>query len=153
MTLSLELKQRLHQQLISILNGKMDAIHNSIMETSESMQNDTKSSAGDKFETGREMMQMELNNQQVQLNKLKQQLADLSKVNLQIESTVVEFGSLVQTSLGDYYVSVALGKVELDIKSYFTLSLASPIGQALKNKKAGEQVKFQGRTVEIISMI
>lgn len=153
MTLSLELKQRLHQQLIAILNGKMDAIHNSMKETSESMQNDTKSSAGDKFETGREMMQMELNNQQVQLNKLKQQIADLSKVNLQIETTIVEFGSLVQTKLGDYYVSVALGKVELDGKNYYTLSLASPIGQALKNKKAGDQVNFQGRTIEIMAII
>ncbi len=149
MTISLELKQKLHQHLMGILNEKIEAIMASILETSESMKNDTKSSAGDKFETGREMMQIEINNKQVQLNKLKHLMLDLQKVDLKTINKSIGFGSLIVSNMGNYFMAIAQGKVTLDQNEYYALSLASPIGQALKGKKSGDQIDFQGKKIDI----
>ena len=153
MTINLELKQALYDQLNSMLDEKITGIRLAMTETAESMKNDTKSSAGDKFETGREMMQIELNNQQVQLNKLTQLHHDLSLIKLSEIHTSIGFGTLVNTSMGCYFVSVALGKIVLDTANYYALSLASPIGRTLHEAKVGDVLTFQGKKIEILDMV
>ncbi|MBS2098756.1 hypothetical protein [Carboxylicivirga linearis] len=132
-----------------LLNDKISILNKAMEETIESMQNDTKSSAGDKFETGREMMQIELNNLKSQMAQLKQSQSDLSKVNSSMVYNKVGFGSLVKTNLGIYFFSIAQGKIKLNNNNYFSISLASPIGQALKDKKAGDTINFNGRSILI----
>lgn len=153
MTITVQIKQALYDQLNVMLNEKITAIRQAMTETSESMKNDTKSSAGDKFETGREMMQIELNNQQVQLNKLTQLHHDLSLIKVSEIHTSIGFGSLVHTSMGCYFVSVALGKIVLNDANYYALSLASPIGRALHGAKVGDVLTFQGKKIEILGMV
>ena len=153
MTINVEIKQALYDQLKAMLDDKINAIRKAMSETSESMENDTKSSAGDKFETGREMMQIELNNQHVQLNKLLQLQHDLSLIKVTEIHRTVGFGCLVNTSMGGYFISVALGKVIHDGSNYYALSLASPIGKALHQAKVGDVVNFQGKKIEILDMV
>jgi len=153
MTINLELKQAIYNELNTLLDEKITAIRQAMTETSDSMKNDTKSSAGDKFETGREMMQIELNNQQVQLNKLTQLHHDLSLIKLSEIHTSIGFGTLVNTSMGCYFVSVALGKIVLDTANYYALSLASPIGRTLHEAKVGDVLTFQGKKIEILDMV
>lgn len=119
---------------------------------SESMKNDTKSSAGDKFETGREMMQIELSKQQAQLNKQLQLKKDLSQIKLNKTFTTIEFGSLVFTNKGRYFISVAMGKITVDSTDYFALSLASPVGQVLKGKTVNETVKFNNQLIKVLEI-
>jgi len=45
-----------------------------------------------------------------------------------------------------------LGQVEVDGENCFLVSLASPIGQALKDKQVGEQVNFNGRMIAVKSI-
>ena len=61
----------------------------------------------------------------------------------------VEFGSLVETNNGIYFISIAYGKIELDNKDYYSISLASPIGKLFHQKKEGDKLDFQGREFEI----
>ena len=66
-------KQKLSLLISQKLSEKIQTFEKLIAETRAS-NNDTKSSMGDKYETGREMLQQEINNLQVQLNEvLKQQ--------------------------------------------------------------------------------
>lgn len=153
MHFTLNLKIALHQQLNNLLEEKINAVRHAMQETSDSMKNDTKSSAGDKFETGREMMQIELNNQQMQLGKLLDLQKDISKIELNKAQTEIAFGSLVKTSMGLYFISVAMGKVDLEREAYYALSLASPIGKALKDKRVGDVVTFQGKSIEILELV
>lgn len=117
------------------------------------MKNDTKSSAGDKFETGREMMQMELNKHQAQLKLFLQLQQDLARLDVnKIQDTVI-FGSLVMTTLGCYFFSVALGKISVDGCDYYALSLASPVGKRMQGARAGDVIPFQGKSIEITEII
>ena len=50
------------------------------------------------------------------------------------------------------FVSIGLGQVEVDGENCFLVSLASPIGQALKDKQVGEQVNFNGRMIAVKSI-
>ncbi len=149
MEISIDLKQQLHQQAISILDDKIDIIHKAMSETNESMLSDTKSSAGDKYETGRERMQIELNNLKVQLNQLEQSKTDLKKINLSKPNFEIGFGSIVFTDLGIYFISIGLGKVQYLNQSIYLISMASPIGKVLKGHKSGDTITFNKRQFSI----
>jgi hypothetical protein len=63
----------------------------------------------------------------------------------------VQLGSLVQTTTGVYFISIPWGKIEIDGKPIFVLSIGSPIGTLLQGKKSGESYLFQGKKLEIIA--
>ncbi|MCU4162525.1 hypothetical protein [Carboxylicivirga caseinilyticus] len=153
MKISIDIKHQLVNQMQELLNEKMTTLSKAMEETIESMQNDTKSSAGDKFETGREMMQIELNNLRVQMSQLQQANHDLAKVNASLSTNKVSFGSLVKTNLGNYFISIALGKIKIENQDYYSISLASPVGKILKDKQAGVDVQFNGKTLKIEEII
>jgi len=64
-----KMKQLIHNQLLTDLDKRIKSAKEFIESAKESRDNDTKSSAGDKFETGREMMQMEIDKNETQLRK------------------------------------------------------------------------------------
>lgn len=132
-----------------MLKVRIDDAMQTIASAMESRNNDTKSSAGDKFETGREMIQMEINNNEIQLNKAHILQQELSKIDLHKISEKIEPGSLVITNHENYFISVAMGKIMVDDQTYYAISLASPIGLLLSGKRKGDQVSFQNRTLEI----
>jgi hypothetical protein len=145
----LTLKTKLLNELNQIIDSKINGIKSTLSDISDSMKNDTKSSAGDKFETGREMMQIELSKQQVQLNKQLQLKKDLKQIKLNKVYSSIEFGSLVHTNKGTYFMAIAHGKLALGGNNYFVLSMASPIGQVLKGSKVGETISFNQQNIVI----
>nr|WP_321453958.1 hypothetical protein [uncultured Carboxylicivirga sp.] len=153
MEISIETKQVLVTKMAEVLNDKIGILSKAMEQAIESMQDDTKSSAGDKFETGREMMQIELNNLKTQMAQVKQSQSDLSKINPSIKTDKISFGSLVKTNLGVYFISIAQGKIKLNNNDYYSISLASPIGRILRDKKAGESLSFNGKTLLIEDLI
>ncbi|WP_439183201.1 hypothetical protein [Carboxylicivirga taeanensis] len=149
-------KQTLKAELVAALNQlveqKESALLLAIDDVLESMQNDTKSSAGDKFETGREMMQIELNNKRAQLNHVLRLKRDLQQIDVHAIKNKVEFGSIVQANNGFYFLSVPLGKVVINKTTYLAVSLASPIGQALKGHQVHDTISFNKQTLTIAAI-
>ncbi|WP_430817817.1 hypothetical protein [Carboxylicivirga sp. RSCT41] len=143
------LKTRLLEELHQLIDAKIASIRSTLSDISDSMKNDTKSSAGDKFETGREMMQIELGKQQLQLNKQLQLKKDLSQINPNKSYTSIEFGSLVFTNKGIYFMVFAHGKLSFDQQDYYILSMASPIGQAMKGAKENDSLSFNKQNIVI----
>lgn len=117
--------------------------------TRESRDSDTKSTAGDKHEVGRAMIQIELDNQASQLAKNKLLHEQLEMVHLDRSLEKVGFGSLVEMNSGVYFISIGLGRITFDEVSYFVISRESPIGQAMDSKKVGASFEFNGNTFEI----
>ena len=147
------LKKVIYQHVSDLLDAKIEAISQSIASAKESRDNNTKSSAGDKHETARAMMQIELDNNQKQLNQNLMLKKELSKINLERSYTSVDFGSLVITNKGNYFISIGIGQVKIDNETHFVISLASPIGAILKDKKKGDIVTFNGNQIEILDII
>ncbi len=153
MKISIELKQSLYQYALELLDKKIEVLHHAMTETNESMQSDTKSSAGDKYETGREMMQIELNNLQSQLKQIEQSKSDLQRIHLSSPISETGFGSLIRTNLGIYFISIGLGQIKYLNQSYYLLSLASPIGKVLKGHKAGDIISFNGKEITLLEVV
>ncbi len=142
-------KEHLLRHLQALLQERVAVAQAEIDSTRGSFASDTKSSAGDKHETGRAMVQQELDKLEEQRAKLIALQHELERVPLERIFDRVSFGSLVFTDQGTYFVSIGLGRVDLDGDHCFVISLASPIGQALKDKCARDTILLNGRTISI----
>ncbi|PJJ67665.1 hypothetical protein [Chryseobacterium geocarposphaerae] len=116
---------------------KVHAFEKLIAETRAS-NNDTKSSMGDKYETGREMLQQEINNLQRQLNETLSQQAVLQKITSE-PSLKVQNGALVKTDKGLFYVSVSVGEIIFNDQKIMTVSVESPLIKAMSGKTKDDQ--------------
>lgn len=145
-------KKALFDYVLTDLNAKIDEAQQAIDSATESRNSDTKSSAGDKHETGRAMVQIELDKSKMQLAKALTLKSEMSRIDPLTVCDKVEFGSLVTTNLGIYFMAIGIGKVNLKGADFFVISLASPIGQSMLSKKQGDVINFQGRQFEIAAI-
>ena len=147
----------LKSQIFSIIEAslieKIEQLRSAILATKESRDNDTKSSAGDKYETGREMMQAEINKNEAQLSKSLQLINSIKKIDLSKIYSKVEFGSLVETNYGLYFISIANPKITIEKKDVFSVSLASPLGKILFGKRKGDEFSFNKREFIIKNIV
>ncbi len=127
-------------ELIKLINQKLsEKIQNFeklIVETRAS-NNDTKSSMGDKYETGREMLQQEINNLQVQLNEVLKQQDFLKTIPVKI-SDKAEKGAIVKTERGLFFISVSLGEITFENQKIICISPESPLAKAMNGKRKNE---------------
>ena len=148
----IDIKQKLYQACLAYAQRSIDAAQQAINEAQQAAKDDTKSSAGDKYETGREMAQQESNRNMAQLheaNKLKVQLQQVP-VNA---SNTVENGSVVITDVGNFYIAVSAGTLQVEGVNYFAISLASPIGQKMKGFKPCDGFNLNGKNYAIKQVI
>jgi hypothetical protein len=148
-----QLKSLILNRLIKAIDEKAAIVKTEIQLAIETRDNETKSNVGDKFETTREMMQLEIEKNALQLNKYELQKNELLKIDINKAYHKVEFGSLVFTNGGNYFISIGLGKIEIENEPVYCISLISPIGKALQNKKAGAKIDFQGKEISILKII
>ena len=142
------LKQTLHAQCVRILEETIGNAEKAMGSAHESMLGETKSSAGDKFETSRAMLQGEQDRMKRMIIKNKEMAYNLSKVPLD-EHSIIQSGSLVETDKQTFFIAIGLGKVVQDDITYYVISLGSPLGQLLKGKQAGEEVVMNGKSIRI----
>jgi hypothetical protein len=113
---------------------------------------ETKSSVGDKYETGREMIAQSRVVIERNLAETKANLESLDRMAAGGAAGKVSLGSLVETNLGWFLVGAGLGETEVDGQTVRTLSLASPLFMALRGKGEGDQVPWRGASVQILSV-
>ena len=133
--------QKLHRQI--------EEASNDLQKLTEARDGEQKSSVGDKYETGRSMAQMEMKKISDQLGKYQSQLQALQKIKTNQITDGVEYGSLVTTSQGSYFISIGIGLLAVEQQKVFCISMASPIGKLLQGRRAGDVVDFQGRKIQI----
>jgi hypothetical protein len=149
----LELKELFLTELNSLVEEKVNTANSSIYSTTESKNTATKSTAGDKHETGRAMMERELALSNSQLQKALIQKNELSKISLEMDCTTIKPGALVITSQGNYFISIGLGRINANGYECYAISGGSPIGLVLMGANQGQNINFQGRNIEIIAII
>ncbi len=119
----------------------------SALETArDSSNDDTKSSAGDKYETSREMIQQDINRYQKQLVE-----ASIESLSNDVIDVVI-LGTLVQTNVGLYLIATSIGAVKIGTNNIFVISPASPIGQLLIGKKIGDSFVFNNVNQKVIAI-
>lgn len=147
------LKHKLYAHCRQVVEERIVAAKNTIAEAQKAAEQETKSSAGDKYETGREMLQQEQNKASLQLMELLKLKKVLDELNPARVSTQVEAGCLLQTDKGNFYFSVSLGQLSLEGQVFMVISPVAPLAQLLAGKKAGEQVQLNGRTYSLEALV
>ncbi len=132
----------------NIVDSKLLELKQNLDKLRESANQDSKSSMGDKYETGRAMVQLEQENLMSRYGQLIDQKELLSRIDT-TKTTVVTLGSLVTTNVAQFFLSTGLGKVEVENNSVFTVALDSPIGQKLLRKKEGDNFELNGKEYHI----
>lgn len=147
------LKQEATKMFLQQLDEKIDGYNFAIDQLSESVLNETKSTAGDKHETALSMLQLE----QSQLAKHLYEAVDNKTVFLQIDfdnkSDSVKSGSLVKTNRGYFLISIALPKIIIEGKTIISISPQSPLAIALLGHSVKDEIMLNGmqHTIEEIS--
>ncbi|WP_299177998.1 hypothetical protein [uncultured Chryseobacterium sp.] len=134
----------------SKISEKIRNFENLITETRAS-NNDTKSSMGDKYETGREMLQQEINNLQRQLNEVLHQQTLIQRL-LSEPLEKVQNGALVKTNKGIFYISASVGEIVSENTKIMTISEEAPLAKAMMGLKEGQTFSINNinQTIENI---
>ena len=143
----MNLKQKVYVQCRALVSGKLAGLQAALKDLINSAGDETKSSAGDKYETGRAMLHIEQDNVRQQISELMKHVSVLDAIDPGNSVDHIAPGSIVKTGNGYFYFSVAIGKMRVDEVDVFALSMQSPLGMKLKGLKAGDRVEMNGRDV------
>jgi hypothetical protein len=145
-------KQDLIAYCAKFIEDQINHVQAVIDSAKESAQNESKSSAGDKHETGKSLLQLEQENNAKLLNNMLGQKRVISILQKHEASKIIGLGSLVATSQGLYYIGIGIGKVELLGEAYFVISPSAPVGKLFIGKTINDSVSFNGKTIQIIDV-
>ena len=134
------------------LNAKVEDLQILVDSGRESRDSSSKSSAGDKHETSRALMQNEMDQNKRVLSEALALKRDFDQIDYEKKHVSVQRGSLVKTQNGMFLISIGMGKVQIADESIFVISLASPIGRALHGAAIGDTITFQNKKFEILAI-
>jgi transcription elongation GreA/GreB family factor len=148
----LGLKSKLYQHCLSYIGQRIETSRQAIAEAQHSADEETKSSAGDKYETGRAMMQLEMEKHASQLEESQKLKRILEAVDIHVNSEVIIPGSIVFTDQTNFFLSIGAGQVDIDGKIFLNVSAASPIGNKMIGLKAGDSFQMNTKTYKILKV-
>jgi transcription elongation GreA/GreB family factor len=140
------IKLQLYRLCQEYVDKRIQSSRDAIAEAQQSANEETRSSSGDRYETGRAMMQLEVEKNTQQLSESLKLKNVLDQIRLDISASSVQPGSLVVTDRAVFFLAISLGKIAFEGKSYFVIAPASPLGLELVGAKVGERVTFRNET-------
>lgn len=142
------------QALVHALDAQLAHAVEAMRELSSSLGSETKSSAGDKHETGRAMVQLEMEQAGQRVARCEAMKADLSRLNPQQSREVAGPGAVVVTDRAVLFIGPALGGFEVDgMGKAHAVSPEAPMALALRGARSGETVDFRGQAIRVLHVI
>lgn len=144
-----QIKQQLQAHCVAYAEARI-ATARVAMETAQAAANaEEKSSAGDKYETTRAMMQIERDKAAEQLEEGLKLKRVAESIVTQVNNTQIGLGSLVFTNSVHFYIAISAGKVEIGDQSFLTVSLQAPMALTLLKLKQGDTFMFNKQQLSI----
>jgi hypothetical protein len=88
-----------------------------------------------------------------QLAKANNQLEVLNTIDLNKNHDRVTLGSLVFTDKQNLFISIGLGKLEVNNQTFFAISPFVPIYKAMEGKKKGQAFVFNNNNFKILDIL
>lgn len=149
----MRLTDTLYQLCVEFIDNRIKTIRQAMAETQDSADQESKSSAGDKYETGLSMMQLDMEKQAEQLAEAIRTRDSLEKVKILDEmgsvNGTVKPGNAVETNQGNFYIAISAGQLKTNGQTFFAISPATPIGSKLMGLKAGDSFSFNGKNYTV----
>ena len=134
------------------LEQHLNLLQNEIESLQSDMAGESKSSAGDKFETSREMFSARLNQLEISRNHFLQQRTQLRRLKTHQPSKVVAWGSYIKTEKASFLIGIPLSIPKLEKKGIYSIGLQSPLAQAFLGKKQNDKIQYAKLTYRIIEL-
>ncbi|WP_341214691.1 3-oxoacyl-ACP synthase [uncultured Wocania sp.] len=147
------IKQQLYNQCFEFVENRFLIVQKTINEIQESLLSETKSTAGDKHEIGRAMLQLEREKAGNQLSEIVKVKEALSKIDTSKSLKSIGLGSVVYTRQANYYIAVSAGQLKVENNLFYAISASTPIGQLLIGKTAGDTIIFRESSFKIIEVL
>jgi len=151
--LSLQNKIEIHQACILHVSKSLDIYQKGIKDAQNGLQSESKSSAGDKHETGRAMLQLEAEKFGHQYKDTLSTLNFIKQLNLSEEHTKIQLGSLIETNIGLFYICSGIGSIKVNNQNIFVLSPIAPLSKILNSKTENDSFTFNRKTISIKSIV
>lgn len=149
---TLEIKTELLQHCQNQVDNRYSKIKQTISGIEESLLEESKSSSGDKHETGRAMLQIDRENAGKQLQEIEKVVQLIKKIDVKATSDYARLGSLVYTDKFIYFISLSIGNVSIGKKDYLCIALNSPVGLLISGKKKGDEFNLNENTYKITNV-
>jgi len=149
----MSVKKELYKKCLSFIDNRLLTIQNTISEIQESLVSETKSSAGDKHETGRAMLQLEREKAGHQLAEAQKTQGILQKINPNTTHQHIVLGSVVYTTKQNYYIAISAGEIEIDNTVFYAISPFTPIAKVLLGKEKNTTISFRSSTFVISKVL
>ena len=145
----MNIKKKLYAKCLLYVEKREQTVNTTINAAKKALNSETKSSAGDKHETGRAMLQLEMEKAGQQLHSITKMKEILAKVNTNNISDIAHLGSIVTTNKANYYLSISKGEIKINNINYYAISVSSPIGKLLLGKQTADTFIFNGQKITI----
>jgi hypothetical protein len=142
-------KTFLLQHIQTKLEDKLATFQADAIDLKSSLENESKSSAGDKHNTSRAMIHIEQEKLGEQITLTQQQLQKIKQILISPSPQKIGFGSFVQTNKVNFLLGLSLGKITIENELIYCISMESPIGQQLLNKIEGDFFSFGKEQIRI----
>ena len=131
-------RNKIYHKLTEFLDEKILIIQSNMNQVQEDLASESKSSAGDKHETGRAMLHLEQEKNYTQLKLIQEQKKIMRSINPTILSKKTTIGSLLYIESTFYYLAVGIGEIKVDGNTIYCISPSSPVGKLIINKTEKE---------------
>jgi hypothetical protein len=142
-------KNSLKRWGLDLIGQRMAAARAAMEQAQEAANSEEKSSAGDKYETGRAMGHLQKDMHARQLAESAKELATLHAVQTEPLCHEGRAGALVQADGLAFFISAGLGKQSFDGQTILFLSPQAPLGKMLEKKKPGDKIRFNQKDLVI----
>lgn len=149
----MNLKQKLFNLTQETLSERLKVVQTTISDIQTALLSETKSTAGDKHEIGRAMLQLEREKAGQQLAEIQKQFEVLNKINPNKEHHVVALGSIVFTEKANYFISTSVGELLYEDIRFYAISMASPLARLLVGKTIDQTYLFRNEKITITKII
>lgn len=124
-----------------------------MLDAQQSANSEEKSSAGDKYETGRAMSQIERDRCAKQLAQAKQELTQLNKIDENVVYKIAATGAIVVCEHATYFIAAAIGQLNVTDQTFWVISPASPLAQQFNGKTKGDMFTFNNKNFYIAEVL
>ena len=134
------------------LDQRMQTSLDAMNAAQESANGESKSSAGDKYETSRAMGHLDRDMHARMYQQTREERKLVERIDESINFKKGALGAFVRTSMGDFFLSVSIGQVKIDEKPIMIISPQSPIGALLMGKMVEGKFSFRGKEAVILGI-
>lgn len=149
----MDVKNKLIQSCEAYIQQRKEVVLKAMKGLKEDLENESKSSAGDKYETGREMINIEWNKLSRQLRAYENHENTLDRVRNQSTSKKVVLGSVVKTNAAHYFIAIPAGKIEISKELFYAIGSQAPVAKEMLGKETGEDFQINGKRFKITAIL